>query len=311
VAAALVALARLARSAGNPSEAIAGLRLALERHPHPDEAQRELGMSYEAANDLKAAESAFRGAALVGGDDWFNWNALGAFFWRLGRYGEAQTAFERAATVAPPAIVRPQENLATLEISRGRFEAAIDAFAAIDAPVRSAILASNIGTAYYFSERPGHLEKAGEYYRLAVRLNPRDDDVQRNLADLLLRQGRRDEAMERYRTARALVESQLEADPNSHELRLRQAFYSAKAADCDLARDVMLRLRPDLPDMAQNAHRSAYVFALCDRREEALTELRRAVALGVSPDLIRGEDEFSSLRDDPEFRRLLGEPPSS
>ncbi len=309
--AALVAVARLTRSAGNPADAIAGLQTALERHPHPDEAQRELGLSHEAANDLKAAESAFRGATLVGGEDWFNWNALGAFFWRLGRYDEAQTVFERAATLAPAGVVRPLENLATLEVSRGRFDAAIAAFDAIEGPVRSAILASNIGTAYYFSERPGHLEKAGEYYRLAVRLNPRDDDVQRNLADLLLRLGQNDEAHEHYRTARSLVESQLETDPNSHELRLRRAFYAAKAAECDLVRDVMLRLRSQLPDTAQNAHRSAYVFALCDLPEEALAELRRAIELGVSPDLIRGEDEFSSLRDSPEFRSLVGKPASS
>ena len=306
----LIARARLARVAGNPSEAIAGLQKALQRHPHPDEALRELGQSYEAANDLAAAENAFRGATLIDGGEWLNWNALGAFLWRSGRYDEAQTAFERADLAAPDGIVRPRENLATLEVSRGRFDAAIEAFAAIEGPIRSAILASNFGTAYYFSQRPGHMEKAREYFQLAARLNPRDDQVQRNLADSLLSLGEEEAAMTHYRRARALVESQLEADPTSHELRLRRAFYAAKAGDCEVAREVIARLRPELPEMAQNLHRSAYVFALCDRPGEALTELRRAVDLGVSRDLIRGEDEFSSLRDDPAFQRLVAGPSS-
>ena len=307
--AAHVALARLDRSTGLVSESIATLRETLQHHPHPDVAQRELGLGYEALGDLESAEKAFLGATRMGGEDWFNWNALGAFYWRLGRYDEALPAFDQAAGLAPREIARPQENLASLEISRGRFEEAIVAFEAIEAPIRSADFASNIGTAYFFSQRPGHLDESLRYYRMAVRLNPRDDEMRRNLADVLLIQGQRQEALEHYRMARELVETQLATNPESYELRLRRAFYSAKVEECDSARQLMEALRPVLPDTAQNAHHSAYVYALCDDSERALEALRNAIQLGASPDLIRGEDEFARLRGEAEFQRLVGESP--
>ncbi len=144
---------------------------------------------------------------------------------------------------------------------------------------------------------------------MALQLNPRDDQVRRNLADVLLVQGERQEALEHYRMARELVETQLAANPESYELQLRRAFYTAKAEDCDDARQLIDALQPVLPDTAQNAHHSAYVYALCDDSERALEALRRAIRLGASPDLIRGEDEFARLRGEAEFRRLVGESP--
>ncbi len=308
--AAHVALARLARSTGRVSESIASLRETLQHHPHPDVAQRELGLGYEALGDLESAEKAFLGATRMGDENWFNWNTLGAFYWRLGRYDEARGAFEQAAGLAPREITRPRENLATLEISRGRFEEAIVAFEAIEAPIRSATLASNIGTAYFFSQRPGRLEESRRYYRIAVRLNPRDDEVRRNLADVLLIQGERQEALEHYRMARELVETQLATNPESYELRLRRAFYTAKVEECGDARQLMEALQPVLPDTARNAHHSAYVYALCGDHERALEALRDAIRMGASPDLIRGEDEFAGLEGDAGFRRLVGESPA-
>ncbi len=304
--AAQVALARVLRGSGRASDSIAALRTILENHPKPQEAQRELGKSYEQAGDLAAAEQAYRGATLLGGSDWYNWNILGSFYWRLGRYDEARSAWEKAVELVPRAISLPQENLATLEISQGRPEAAIAAYDRIHAPVRSARLASNIGTAYYFSERADRWEKAGRYYRQAVRLDPRNDQVRRNLADLLSRIGRRQEALVEYRKALELVEAELATNPESHDLRLRQAFYAARGEECGRALELVAALRPELPDTAQNAHQAAYVYGLCDDPPQALALLRRAIELGASAELIRDEDEFAALRRHREFRALTG-----
>jgi serine/threonine-protein kinase len=302
--AAHVAVARILRDTGRSSESIAELERILAEHPKPDEAQRELGRSYEQAGDLKAAENAFRGATVMGADNWYNWNSLGAFLSPLGRYDEARQAFERAVELAPEGVFKPQENLATLEILRDRSNEAIEIFERWDPVVTSASLASNIGTAYYFSDRPDRLQKAEKYYRLAVGLRPRDDQVRRNYGDVLAVLGRTAEAEAQYQVALESVKERIEANPESHELRLRASFYAAKGGDCGGALERIERIRPELPETASNAQRAAYVYALCDSREPALERLRAAVALGTSPALLASEDEFSSLREDPAFLEI-------
>ncbi len=304
--AARVALARTLRGSGDVEASIAELEEVLADHPHPDEAQIELAHSYQRVGDLKAAERCFRAATIVGAEDWRNWNELGAFLWKKGSYGQASEAFAKAAAVAPPEVTKPSENLAAVEISRGNFDAAIDAYAHITAPIRSAILASNIGTAYYFSDRPDKWEKAEEYYRLAVQLNPGSDEIRRNLGDLYAHRGRQDDARPQYREALAIVERRLAEDPGDGELRLRKAFYAARAGQCDGALELADTLRDELPGTAESAHTLAYVYALCGRHAAALVQVRAAVDAGVPGALLREEDELASLRGDPAFRAAVG-----
>ncbi len=303
--AAQIALARVLRGSGQYQASISELEAALARNPNPAEAWRELASSYERVGDLQSAEDALRSATAAAPRAWRNWNELGGLLWSLGRYDEARDAFGRAADLAAPEISRPRENLAAVEISQGHFDAALDAYAKIPTPITSSTLASNIGTAFFFSNRRDRFQRAEEYYRLAVRLNPRSDQVRRNLADVLLKLGRRDDAEREYRHALALIEERAATDPNDRELGLRRAFYAARAERCEDAVRWAGELALELPATAENAHRLAYVFALCGRRDEALEQLRRAIDAGVSPDLLREEDEFATLRSDPEFKKLV------
>ena len=303
--AAQIALARVLRESGQYQASISELEAALARNPNPAEAWRELASSYERVGDLQAAEDALRSATAAAPKGWRNWNELGGLLWSLGRYDEARDAFEQAAKLAPPEISRPRENLAAVEISQGHFDAALDAYAKVPTPITSSTLASNIGTAFYFSKRTDRFRRAEEYYRLAVRLNPRSDQVRRNLADVLLKLGRRGDAEREYRQALTLVEDRLTTDPNDRELKLRRAFYAARAGQCKDAIRWAGELAVELPGTAENTHRLAYVFALCGRREEALEQLHRAVEAGVSPEVLREEDEFATLRSDPEFKKLV------
>ncbi len=307
--AAQVALARALRASGGAVASIRGLEAALERHPHPDEAHRELARSYERAGDLAAAEDSLRAATAAGPESWRNWNQLGGLLWKVGRYDEAGSAFERAATIAPTGVSRPRENLIAVEVGRGRFEAAIEAFEGASAPVTSAVLASNIGTAYYFSDRADKWERAEHFYRLAVRLNPGNDGVRRNLGDLLLRIGRTDEALAEYGSAFEIVSSALSADPGDPDLRLSRAHYAARLGECDQAVTWAQELQRELPQAAASAHDLAVTFALCGAHDEAMAELATALEMGVPAELVRGEDEFSGLRQDPRFEELLSRHP--
>ena len=312
LAVAKVALAKVYRSTGRYDSAIATIEGVLADYPHPDDAQRALASSHEQVGRLDAARSSYVAATDLGPEGWHNWNALGAFLIRTGEYEEARAALEEAVELAPTGVTLPVQNLGGLTISEGRFEEAIDFFDRVPRPIDSAGLASNIGTAYYFSSRPDRLEQAERYYRRALELNPSNPELHRNLADLLEVTERAHEAGEHYRAALALVERKLEAvpDPNPaafaewRPLLLQKSTYAAKAGECGIAAPLAAELRREIPESPRDLHDLAYVFALCGEEEPALEALERAVELGFSAQLIRKEDEFAPLRHLARFQAL-------
>ena len=300
-----LALARIYRTTGRQDEAIEQIEAALADHPRADVVQRELGRVAERMGDLEEAERSFRAAASLHPDDWANWNALGNLFATSGKYEDARDAFVRAAEVAPADVSMPREKLATYNLQVGQVDAAIDLYESLPKPIRSPRLASNLGTAYFFSERPDKWQKAEENYLLAVRLNPQDPMYQTNLGDLYQRLERFDDAHERYRLASELLETRYADDPDDPELISELAFTSAKADDCDRAMTLMPELEKLLPDTGPNAHQLAYVYALCSRNDEAVQALARAIDHGEPVELIRQEDEFRSLHDRKDFQDLV------
>jgi len=301
-----VALARIHRTTGRHDSAIKELEDVLARHPRPDEAYRELARSYQRVGNLDEAESAFRAATALRADDWANWNSLGTYLMIQGRYEDALSAFERAAKLAPPEIVRPKQQLATYHLHKGRFDESIDAFERIPETSRGPGLASNLGTAYFFSDRPDKWEQAEKNYLTAVRLNPRDAMYQANLGDLYAAIGRREKAQERYLLARSLIEGRIEADPGNPALLTEFADYSAKGGDCETALSLTDELRSTLPDTGPSAHQLAYIFAMCGEDDDAMAAIRRALELGETAEMIRQEDEFRALHARPDFIELVG-----
>ena len=300
-----VALARIHRTTGRHDSAIEELEDVLARHPRPDEAYRELARSYQRVGNLDEAENAFRAATALRADDWSNWNSLGTYFMIQGRYEDALPAFDRAAELAPPEIVRPKQQLATYHLHMGRFDESIDAFERIPETSRGPGLASNLGTAYFFSDRPDKWEQAEKNYLTAVRLSPRDAMYQANLGDLYAAIDRREEAQERYLLARSLVEERIEADPGNPALLTEFADYSAKGGDCETALSLTGELRSTLPDNGPSAHQLAYIFAMCGEDDAAMAAIRRALELGETAEMIRQEDEFRALRSRPDFIALV------
>jgi Flp pilus assembly protein TadD len=306
--AAQVALARVLLNSGHTDASIARMEEALAGHPSPAQAQTELAYAYERAQDFEGAERCLRAATALASHDWFNWNWLGTFLARTGRYDEARRAFQKASVIAPADVYLPRENLATIDLSSGRFRQAIEAFQKLPqemVQVRPR-LASNIGTAYFFSDQPDRLERALEHYRLAVDLRPNHAEYHRNLGDAYRGLGRADDARDEFRRALSLKEADLERDPENPRFKLEQAEYAAKAQQCSQALPLAEELNVKLPASGRTAHQLAYVFALCDRPDSALAALERAIDLGESPATIRREAEFESLRGNPVYEELLG-----
>ena len=299
--AAHVALARVQRSSGLVVASIESLALAERNHPNPDQVYREIADSYDRVGEVEAAEAHYRRATALDDTDWLNWNRLGALLTKLGRLGEAREAFETAVRLAPEGIYRPLENLGTLYMYQAEFDKAIEIYESVPGPVGYALHATNVATAYFFK---GDMEKAVEYFALAVEVDPKGAELRRNYGDVLLRTGDREGALAEYRRAVALMDEELVLSPDNRDLLRRRAMYRAKAGDCERAVSEAEELRSSPPTTAYGGHQFAYIYALCGTRDQAIAAVHEAIGLGINPGLMAQEDEFSALRDDPEFQAL-------
>ena len=125
--------------------------------------------------------------------------------------------------------------------------------------------------------------------------------------------GREEEALDHYREALRLVETELEnrigASPGAFDswrlLGVQRAYYAAKAGECRKAVPLAYELRDAIPESARDMHQLAHIFAMCREDTAALEAVRTAIGLGFSPDLIAREEEFRQLRRLPEFKYMV------
>jgi serine/threonine-protein kinase len=299
-----IALGRSLLYSGHGQDAIAELRELVARHPTNDAGLLELARAHSGAGDLSRAETALRQALALRPSSWWHWNELGAFQMdRAGDYKAARKSLLEARRLAPAAITWPTQNLATLSLYEGDFAAAVAGFEQLPRPITDPEVATSIGTAYFYA---GRLDEVEEYYRLAVRLRPTEAVFHANLGDLLVRQGDGERARQSYAEAARLLGAQLTVNPEATGLALNRASYLARAGACADALNAARELATRAEATSRTAHRLAQVHALCGRPAEAVTLLRTAIERGYAPERIAAEDEFRSLADDPEFRRLVG-----
>ena len=300
-----VARALVYRAEGRVDDSIEGLQEVLARHPRPAEAHRQLALSYERAGNLVGAEKLYRTATVIDPRDWFNWNDLGIFLLRHGDRKEARRVLEKAAEVAPRGVSRPRENLGFLALGESRFEEAIEILEGLPQPLRDGTLATNLGTAYFFSSRPDRWQRAERYYRVAIDLAPQRAEYHANLGDLLAQVERRDEAQAAYGRAMEIALEDWRRSPGDLDVGVLAAAYAAKAGECPDAVGESRALRAQVTSSATQLHGLAVAFALCAEDEAALEALERAVENGFPAALVGQEAEFESLRASPRFARIV------
>jgi len=262
-----------------------------------------LGRSYAAAGEDDKALAYFEKAVADDSEMWLNHHELGVYHLDRGDFDQAEFSLRRARELAPEEAL-PLRNLARLELDRFNLEAALAIYETIPAVQLDASTASNLGTAYFYYDAPGSLGKAEEYYLLAVRLRPGNFQLQANLGDLYVRQGRTGDALTQYAKALTLVEEQLEMLPNRPLLQLKQPVYLAKLGRCSEAVPHAERLDSTLARNLKNLRSIAQAFALCGSSERAIDVLTQAIPLGYPFENMKQEDEFKSLHSNPRFQAL-------
>ncbi|HLY19702.1 MAG TPA: tetratricopeptide repeat protein, partial [Bryobacteraceae bacterium] len=192
-------------------EALTAIRKALEIFPDNGYLHFTRGHMFQEAGDLKHAERDFLAATELEPALVAPWSALAAYYEEQGRLTDAIGAWEKAARVSRWPW-EPLENLGYADLKAHQPWKALAAFdgAAHSLPKHSELvvdytflanIAHGRARSWY---RLGDLRRAISYEEDAARLLPGSADLWRQLAELYVVAGRRDDASEALARAGAL-----------------------------------------------------------------------------------------------------------
>ena len=246
--------------------AVQQFQLAVELDSASDDAVRGLASAYDRMGKSAQAEQTYQQAINLRPNYWRGYNMLGAFYYGQARYGEAATMFQRVVDLAPDNY-RGYSNLGAVYIVEGRFAEAIATLQKALVIQPSADLYSNLGTTYFYlrrfpesatafaeatklddrnyelwgdlanaearipekqSDSAAAYGKAVALAEQALRVNPRDSFVLRNLADYYSMLGDRSRSI-------AYLQNALSLNPDDPATRYKAAQVYAQLGDSERA----------------------------------------------------------------------------
>jgi tetratricopeptide (TPR) repeat protein len=162
-----------------------------------------------------------------------------------------------------------------------------------------------LGRAYFAS---GHFEEAAALAERAIEANGNDYNIYPPFAMAMERLGRKKEAEHLRELTTKVLRQQLEIVPEDVRARILLAAnlaYTEQDADEAIRHlQTAVALRPGDPNTLYNA---ACTYGVLAKKAEALETVRKAFAAGYGNHNWAANDaDLSCLRDDPEFRKLVG-----
>jgi serine/threonine-protein kinase len=232
------------------------------------------------------------------------YNRLGLVFFRQGRFAGAVEPWRMVTRLAPENSIG-HLNLAGAYFNTDRWdEAAAEYRRSLEINPTSNAWAG-LGSVLYYREEYGESLKAFEN---AIALSPRDARLWGNLAsacDLLPgHEARGAEALDR---AIALMLERLEINPNAAEDWALLAKWRADRKQPEPAQAAIERALALSPEDASVMGEAIVVYHTIGDRPNALRWLKEAVARGFGVEVLHRNPALASLREDPEFRRIIEE----
>lgn len=302
LAAAHSCLGRIFLTKGNYEQAAEQYRRALEIDPGSDDAYGGLATAYERLGRLDQAEKLYKQAISARPAYWATYNWLGLFYMAHARYDDAAAMFTQVVSLAPDSFTG-YCNLGAVCILQGKYAEAVPILRRSLSIRPTADALSDLGTAHFQMRQYG--ESAADFEQ-AVKLDEKNYVMWGNLGDAYYwAPGKRSEAAAAYGTAISLGESNLRLNPKDAQLLGYLAEYHAMRGEQKLALERLqasLRLQPNSPDMLLNA---AIVYQQLGETNRALDALQKAVALGISPEILRDTPNFDVLGNNPRFLDLV------
>jgi len=298
------ALGDLYRMTGEYERSATAYTRALSINPKSVDSLMGLGEVYRLQQHPDEAMEALRQAIGLQPGNWSPYNALGVFYYRQGEFLKAAEQFAYVVALDQDNM-RGQANLATAYMLAGDFARAAPAFERAIEIQPQANTWINLGLMYYYL---GRSDDAVAAMQNALALAPNDHLAWSNLGDILWQAGRFDEANDAFARALELASAELEINPNNPNVIMDLAWAKAmlgeqQAADYDIERAIVMS--PDDPY-------GYYIKGLIELRggdeDAALDALEGAAAKGYGVVMLAAEPHLASLRDNPRFRAIIGEP---
>ncbi len=286
---------------GRLSDALNEFQRTIKLDPASFYSYHWLGRTLDSMGRTEEAEQAYLAVLSMRPSYWLAHNGLGAFYYQHGQFDKAEPLLRKAIDLAPDNQIT-HTNLGGVYLAKGLYDAAEEELKKSVATKETYIGDSNLGSAYLMNQR---YEEAAAVLEKAVKLNPNDPRVWRNLGDAY-RFGRRPaEAPPCFRKAIDLVERQLSVDPANTEALANLALYWAKLGDRSRALAALGRALAGAGVNANTHFNACIVLVLAGKTPSAWEEVRKALDAGFSPELVRKEPELAPLRKDPRFLSLL------
>jgi tetratricopeptide (TPR) repeat protein/predicted Ser/Thr protein kinase len=287
---------------GRYEQAVTEYQKAAQAEPTLDAAQIGLASAYEHLNRLDEAEKAYKAAITLRPNYGAGYNRLGIFYQRHGRLEEAAQMYAHVISLVPDSFMG-YTNLGGTRVQQGRYNEAIGPLEQSLKIRKTGVATSNLATAYFQLKQYG---EAAQVYEEATALDPQDYELWGNLGDAYYwAPALRDRAGAAYRKALALGEERRRINPrNAYTLGYLAAYHAmlGEARPAHQKIQEALRLAPRDPEVLYYA---GLVFAQLSEKEKAVDALRRAVAAGWSPAIVRDTPNFGALQNDPRFKALI------
>lgn len=302
-----LALGDTFRQLGQTAKAVDEFECAKKLSPNSDQPWLRLGATYVAAGELDQAIDAYRKATQLDPYSLVNRNELGYAYYRQQKYDKALGEFHSIIDLDPGNYLGHM-NSGAVYLAQGKYQDSIHEFekalevahhATDDAEIHS-----DLGTAYFYEGRYSDAVKEDEK---AVKISPNEYELVGNLADAYRWAGRKKQTREAYESAIELANKHLEINPSDTEALGSLSLYYAKDGDLIRAEDCIRRARLLDPSNAELILYEGTVQVMARERLEALESLKLALEKGYPPELLTVDPEFTSLRSNPEFEKLLKE----
>lgn len=279
MAAAHVLLSKVARLRGDTAQALACARQAATLDAASDDAAAALAAAHDAAGDADQAEQAFLRVVRRKPGYWGGHNRLGLFYYRHGRYAEAEEHFRMAVRVAPDnseallnlgSVLLVQEHT---DEARSLFERSIRAHPNAEA-------FSNLG---FIAIEAGRFAEAAQAFERSLRLGPTAVVVWGNLAEAYSRLGRLADRRRAYEQGVGQARAQLAVNDRDPLILAALADYYVELGHPQEAREAADRaagLDPSVDDQVVLAS----VYARLQMERPARRWLRQALAEGYGRD---------------------------
>jgi serine/threonine-protein kinase len=294
-------MARVHRIAGRHEDALRHARRAVAIAPDSDEAHRLVGGILLDRGQAEGFTSLQRAIELRP-DYWLNHFELGIGYYDLGRYQEALAPFRRLTQLRPD-FAPGFQALGTIYHLLGDTQQAIGNYQHALRLAPEALAYSNLAFAYYTE---GRFEEALSHWQKAIELEPTSPATHRNLGDAYARLNRTSEARAAYAEAITRGTSLLSVNPRDARTIALVALCEAKLGRLDEASRQAAEAVALAPADNEVLYKAAVVQALRGEPDAAVRQLDAAVRAGYPPAFARDDRDLQSLRDRPDFRKVVG-----